>query len=145
METVVSNAMINLDVLIRETGAEIEYGELPTVTGDALQLLQLIQNLIGNALKYRRPDVRPRVRLSARQDGPNWVFAVEDNGEGISLQYQQNIFEPFKRLHSGEVPGTGMGLALCKKVVERHAGRLWVQSEPGIGSTFFVCLPAGVI
>ena len=124
MNTVVCDALVNLELLIQETGAEIQYEKLPTVWGDALQLLQLVQNLIGNAIKYCRPGVQPAVVLTAQREDARWNFTVKDNGEGISPQYRENIFEPFKRLHSSDVPGTGMGLALCKKIVERHGGRI---------------------
>jgi PAS domain S-box-containing protein len=142
LETVVCDALINIDLLIRETGADLEYSELPFVNGDALQLVQLVQNLVANALKYRRQEVQPRVRISAKKADRSWIIAIEDNGEGISPDYRQTIFEPFKRLHGSDVPGTGIGLALCKKIVERHGGKIWVESEPGKGSTFFFSLPS---
>jgi PAS domain S-box-containing protein len=144
MEVIVRDALINLDSLIQETSADVTYEDLPVVRGDALQLLQLIQNLLGNALKYRRVGVPPKIRISGKREGAMWTFAVADNGEGIAASYLDHIFEPFKRLHSSDVPGTGLGLALCKKIVTRHGGKIWVESDAGSGSTFFFTLDSGL-
>jgi light-regulated signal transduction histidine kinase (bacteriophytochrome) len=126
---------------IRDTRAEVTSSALPTVMGDQAQLVQLFQNLIGNGIKYHgtRP---PRIHVSAqRQDGA-WVFSVSDNGIGIEPEQHQRIFEIFRRLHTqSEYPGTGIGLAVCRRVVERHGGTLWVESEPGQGSTFLFTIP----
>ena len=103
---------------------------------DQTQLLQLLQNLIGNALKYRGTEP-PRIHLSAEQKGPEWVVSVRDNGIGIEAKFHEHIFTVFKRLHGPEYPGTGIGLATCKRIVERHGGRIWVESEPGKGATFY--------
>ncbi|UQN08989.1 GAF domain-containing protein [Deinococcus sp. QL22] len=125
-------------------GGAITRGELPVVQADAQQLDQLLQNLISNGLKYRRADVTPEVQVSAERDGELWRFAVSDNGIGVEPQYFERIFEIFQRLHGREsFEGTGIGLAVCKKIVERHGGQLWLESSPGLGSTFFFTLPNG--
>jgi signal transduction histidine kinase len=101
----------------------------------------LFQNLIGNAIKFRREDA-PQIHVSVKQDVDSITFSVRDNGIGIEMEYNERIFDVFQRLHSAaKYPGTGIGLAICKRIVERHGGRLWMQSEPGIGSTFFIGLP----
>jgi len=134
-------ALDNLAVMVAETGAVITPGPLPSVTADFTQLVQLFQNLVGNALKFRG-ERAPEVAVSAEREAAGWRFAVRDNGLGIEPQYFERIFQVFQRLHTRrEYPGTGIGLALCKKIVERHGGRLWVESQPGQGSTFFFTLP----
>jgi signal transduction histidine kinase len=132
----------NLKLAIEETRAAVSYEHLPTVMGDPVQLIQVFQNLVGNALKFHG-DGEPKVDVEAhRQDG-EWVFSVKDNGIGIDPKYFERIFVIFQRLHTRqEYPGTGMGLAICKRIIERHGGRLWVESEPGQGSTFWFTLPA---
>lgn len=123
-------------------GAQLTRGELPRVRADAQQLDQLFQNLLSNGLKYHREGVRPQVRVTAERDGPLWRFAVADNGIGIEPQYFDRIFVIFQRLHGRETyEGTGIGLAVCKKIVERHGGRLWLESTPGEGTIFFFTLP----
>lgn len=127
---------------LQTSGASITRSALPVVQADAQQLDQLLQNLIGNGLKYRRADVAPEVQVSAERDGDFWRFAVADNGIGIEPQYFERIFEIFQRLHGRETyEGTGIGLAVCKKIVERHGGRLWLESTVGEGTTFFFTLP----
>ena len=135
-------AVANLQVAIQENGALISHDELPTVKGDASQLAQLFQNLAGNAIKFHAQDP-PRVHVSAARRGSQWVFSVRDNGIGIDPEFADRIFVIFQRLHSrGDYPGTGIGLALCKKIVERHGGTIWVESKPGQGATFFFTIPA---
>jgi chemotaxis family two-component system sensor kinase Cph1 len=120
----------------------VTHGPLPTVLADRLQLGQLFQNLIGNAIKFRG-DESPRVHISASRNGNGWTFSVRDNGVGIAPEYSERIFIIFQRLHNREeYTGTGMGLAICKKIVEQHGGRIWVESEVGKGATFYFTLPA---
>ncbi len=128
--------LIMLKASIEEKDADVILETLPTVQGDAAQLAQLFQNLIGNAIKFV-PDRRPEVRVSSERDGSGWHFTVSDNGIGIDSQHVERIFSVFQRLHGrGEYPGSGIGLAICKRIVERHGGRIWVESTPGEGSSF---------
>jgi light-regulated signal transduction histidine kinase (bacteriophytochrome) len=132
----VANALENLSVSITEKHAVIECGELPAVIGDLSQLALLFQNLVGNALKFCG-EMSPRISISARREGADWTICIRDNGIGIDPQYFERIFVIFQRLHTRkEYPGTGMGLALCKRIVERHGGRIWVESGIGKGATF---------
>ena len=126
----------NLHVAIKETGAVIERGALPALRADASQLAHVFQNLIGNAIKFRGVE-RPKIRVSAKEDGRQWVFSVDDNGVGFDMRYKDKLFQVFQRLHGREYPGSGIGLATCKRIVERHGGRIWADSEPGRGSTFY--------
>jgi two-component system sensor histidine kinase/response regulator len=138
---VVATALANLRVAIHEAGAQITHDPLPVVMGDAMQLLQLFQNLISNALKFKRADP-VCVHIAAERAGNDWRFTVRDNGIGIAAEYHQRIFVLFQRLHGrGDYPGTGIGLAICKKIVERHGGRIGVQSEVGVGTTFSFTIP----
>jgi signal transduction histidine kinase len=140
-EAVLRDALKNLQASIGECGAAITHDPLPTVIADRAQLVQLLQNLVGNAVKYRGPQA-PCVHISARQEGRAWVFSVRDNGIGIDKQYWDRIFIIFQRLHTAaEYPGTGIGLAICKKIIDRHGGRIWVESDPGQGATFYFSLP----
>lgn len=139
---VFAGAIANLAAAIGESEAVVEAGALPTVRGDEIQLTQLFQNLIGNAVKYRKTDTRPHVRVSAERRGKEWLFSVRDNGIGIDPQYFDRIFHVFQRLHTqDEYQGTGIGLASCKKIVERHHGRIYVESSPGGGSVFYFSIP----
>jgi signal transduction histidine kinase len=137
----VDRALANLTVALEESGAEITHDPLPTVKGDLVQLTQLFQNLVGNAIKFRgeRP---PRIHIGAREKGAEWELTVSDNGIGIAEQDFARIFVVFQRLHSRErYPGTGIGLSVCKKIVERHGGKIWVESKPGKGTTFHFTIP----
>ena len=134
-------ALDNLHESIQETGAEITHGELPTIRADLSQLAQLFQNLIGNALKFRS-EAPPKIHVDACREGDYWRFSVRDNGIGIDAQFQDQIFQIFRRLHTQkQYAGTGIGLAICKKIVDRHGGRIWIESEPGQGATFCFTLP----
>jgi light-regulated signal transduction histidine kinase (bacteriophytochrome) len=140
-ESVLKTTLKNLQIAIEDSQAVVTHDPLPTVNADATQLGQLFQNLIGNAIKFRG-DRRPAVHLSAAKNGQEWVFSCRDDCIGIDPQYAERIFVIFQRLHSKEeYPGTGIGLALCKKIVERHGGRIWVESEPGKGATFRFTMP----
>ncbi|NKZ03517.1 HAMP domain-containing protein [Actinomadura latina] len=142
---VVRRALDNLAALREETGAEVDVRDLPDVSGDRTQLTQLFQNLIGNAIKFRREGVPPRVVIDARRDGDEWVFGCADNGIGVEPRYADRIFLIFQRLHPrDEYTGTGIGLALCKKIVEFHGGRIWLDARDpgdGPGTTFRWTLP----
>jgi PAS domain S-box-containing protein len=140
---IVQKAATNLQSAINDAGASVTWDELPTIRGDASQLVQLFQNLIGNAIKFRSQEL-PHVHISAslEEKENRWLFAVRDNGIGIDPKYHERIFEIFKRLHTSDrYPGTGIGLAVCRKVVQRHGGRIWVESEPGKGGTFYFTIP----
>lgn len=137
---IVRDAIGNLQSSISECAAEILIGPLPVVRGNPLHLTQLFENLIGNAIKYRSQQT-PRIAVNAQESGQEWIFSVEDNGIGIPREYQAQIFGIFKRLHGDEYPGTGIGLATCKKIVERHGGTIWVESEAGHGAKFCFRLP----
>jgi light-regulated signal transduction histidine kinase (bacteriophytochrome) len=140
-EDITDKALANLEVAITESGAAITRDSLPEVNGDRTQLLQLFQNLIGNAIKFHG-DKPPRVHVSCGREKDEWIFSVKDNGIGIDPKYGESIFVIFKRLHGrDEYPGTGIGLAICRKVIERHGGRIWVESEPGSGATFYFTIP----
>ena len=136
------NSALNLlESSIADTGAEITCGELPTVAGDASQMVHLLVNLIGNGIKYHG-DQPPHVHLSVEKNNSEWIVAVRDNGIGIAPKYHERIFEIFYRLHvQQEYPGTGIGLAVCQRIVRRHGGRIWVKSEPGAGATFCFTIP----
>ncbi|HNC43986.1 MAG TPA: ATP-binding protein, partial [Acidobacteriota bacterium] len=141
LEEVLDRVLLSLRLLIEETQAEITHDPLPTVMADALQMGQIFQNLIGNALKFHG-DKAPRVHISARQEGKEWIFSFRDWGIGLEPQYAEKIFVIFQRLHNtADYPGSGIGLAICKRIVERHWGRIWVESEFGNGSTFYFTLP----
>lgn len=140
-ETILSGALVNLEVTIAETGAVVTHDPLPTVLADATQCTQLLQNLIGNAIKFHG-QATPQVHVSAERKGALWQFAIRDNGIGIQEQYFDRIFTIFQRLHTREhYLGTGIGLAICQKVVEGCGGRIWLESTPGQGTTFFFTLP----
>lgn len=140
-EATFEQAMRDMRAAIEESGAVVTHDPLPTISYDDVQLSRLFQNLIDNAIKFRR-DEPPHVHISAEQQGGQWVFSVQDNGMGIAQEQSTRIFNIFDRLHSREeYPGIGMGLAVCKRIVERHGGRIWVESESGRGSTFYFTVP----
>jgi PAS domain S-box-containing protein len=138
-----AKALLNLQTALEESGAIVTSDPLPTVMAEEVLLTQLFQNLISNAVKYRSETV-PSIHISAERDGEAWLFAVRDNGIGIDSQNTERVFGMFKRLHGSEIPGTGIGLALCRKIVERKGGRIWVESESGLGSTFKFTIPTSV-
>ncbi|HEX7025993.1 MAG TPA: ATP-binding protein [Gammaproteobacteria bacterium] len=141
MNQVFEDTTRQLEASILETGAIVTRDTLPVVSGDRLQLVQLVQQLIGNAIKYHS-NKTPRVHMSARKNGTAWRFRVSDNGIGIAPKYQSRIFSLFRRLHTQQdYPGTGVGLPICRRVVHRHGGAIWVESEPGNGSTFYFTIP----
>jgi len=140
MEAVLATALSNLQLAIQTSQARVTFDPLPTVWMDHTQAVQLLQNLIGNALKYRSGEP-PHIHLSSRHFGDEWIISVKDNGLGIEPRFHQHIFTVFKRLHGREYPGTGIGLATCKRIMERHGGRIWVESAVGQGSTFFFSVP----
>lgn len=141
-DQVVRGVLGNLHALIEESDAQVHLDTLPEVRADEVQLIQLFQNLIGNALKYRHPERVPELHIRARRDGAHWQFSVQDNGLGIDPRYHETIFVIFQRLHpQNDIPGTGIGLSICRKIVDRHGGRIWLESVPGEGSTFFFTLP----
>jgi light-regulated signal transduction histidine kinase (bacteriophytochrome) len=138
---VVERAGANLHAAIEERGAMVTHADLPVVAADAMQLSQVFQNLIGNAIKYCRET--PRVTISAQREGAEWLFCVRDNGIGMDAADAERIFGIFQRAHSAaEYPGTGIGLAICKKIIERHGGRIWAESCVGQSTTFKFTLPA---
>jgi PAS domain S-box-containing protein len=141
MSEVFRDTIADLEALIRETGAAVTCSPLPIVVGSRPQLVQLLENLVGNAVKFHR-EVPPRVDVSAAERGEEWIFTVADNGIGIDPKHQHRLFGIFRRVHGEQrFPGTGIGLAVCRRIVERHGGRIWVESEAGVGSTFAFSIP----
>ncbi len=142
MNDVLSRAQKNLGAAIADSKAQVFYDGLPIVTGDREQLVRLLQNLIGNAIKYRS-QAAPLISVAARRNDQDWIFSVSDNGIGIDPKYGERVFGLFERLHGSHTSGVGIGLAISKQIVELHRGRIWVESQPGIGSTFKFTIPAG--
>ncbi len=139
-EKVLRQTLSNLQLEIQETNAQIIANPLPTVVGDETQLVQLFQNLIANGIKYQQE--LPVIEIDALAQTEQWLFSIKDNGIGIDPQYKERIFQIFQRLHGRqEYPGTGIGLAICYKIVERHGGKIWVESSLGKGATFYFTLP----
>jgi signal transduction histidine kinase len=133
--------MTNLRQSIEETGATITHDALPEILFDRARLGQLFQNLVGNAIKYRS-SLPPEVHVTAARQGDQWIFTVRDNGMGIDAAHLKTIFEPFRRLHGRDLPGTGLGLPICERIVEGFGGSIWVESEPGKGSVFYFSVAA---
>jgi hypothetical protein len=142
MDRVMSDTLSNLEDLIKKRGARVTYDDLPAICGNAPQISQLLQNLIGNSIKYCEAPT-PVVHVTAApREGNTWLFTIKDNGIGIPDKYRQLVFQPFKRLHGiGQYEGAGLGLATCKKIVERHDGGIWCESNTGYGATFYFTLP----
>jgi two-component system, sensor histidine kinase and response regulator len=140
---VLSEILANIQIAIAEAQATINYDSLPTITADETQLAELLQNLICNGIKFHRADIFPEVNILAKQKEDEWLFEIRDNGIGIDPEQFEYIFQMFQRLHSRqEYPGTGIGLATCKKIVEHHGGKIWVESQPDRGASFFFTIPA---
>jgi PAS domain S-box-containing protein len=135
-------ALSDLQVATKEHNAVITNDPLPSIYADQEQITKMFQNLIGNAIKFHKPGIAPNVHISAKQDKNNWIFSVSDNGIGIRQEYADRIFKIFQRLHTrDEYPGTGIGLAICKRIAEQHGGTIWIESVPGTGSTFYFTIP----
>jgi light-regulated signal transduction histidine kinase (bacteriophytochrome) len=142
MEEIFSNALKTLYREVKDTQASITHVPLPVVYADTAQITQVLLNLLSNAMKFHRKEITPKIHVSACQHDSIWQFAVSDNGIGIPKEYHTKVFVLFERLHQRDTyPGTGLGLALCRRIIERHGGRMWVESEPGDGSTFYFTLP----
>jgi PAS domain S-box-containing protein len=141
LDGIVAFALANLSSAIEESHADITRDKLPVMMVDAARISQVFQNLIGNAIKYAKPGEAPRVHISAVKEQQEWIISVRDNGLGFEPRYAEQIFGIFKRLHGREISGTGIGLAICKKVVEAHGGRIWATSSPGVGSLFSFTIP----
>ncbi|MFH1532925.1 MAG: ATP-binding protein [Pseudomonadota bacterium] len=141
LSRVLADVAEDLSETLAELGGRITWDTLPAVQGSPTLLPQVFANLLGNGLKFHR-DAPPRIHVGVHRDGDEWFFAVEDNGLGISVEYQERIFKPFQRLHGPEeIPGSGIGLTICQRIIERHGGRIWVESEVGRGSVFRFTLP----
>ena len=135
-------ALNNLKLSIEENNAEITYDDLPDIFADEDQITRVFQNLISNAIKFKKADEIPKIHISAKKEDNEYVFSVSDNSIGMEQEYGDKIFEIFKRLHAiGEYEGTGIGLAIVKRIIERHGGKIWVESSLGKGSTFYFTLP----
>lgn len=141
-EVALQKVLLNLSAAIEESSAIVAHEPLPKLPIDSAHLVQLFQNLISNSIKYRKRDHPPTIRIETARDGNNWQFSFSDNGVGIAPQYKERVFDFFKRFHNLEIPGTGMGLAICQRIVQRYGGRIWLDSSDGNGSTFYFTLPA---
>ena len=144
LQQAVAQAMENLTLDIQTTGAQVIVDRLPAVRSNEIELVRLFQNLIGNSVKYRRTEA-PEIHVSAMQRGSDWIIQVKDNGLGIAQDDYARVFKPFVRLASRDIPGTGLGLAVCKKIVEGFGGTIWVESELGVGSTFSFTMAAAQV
>lgn len=142
LRTELAHVLENLRAMTKESQAVITYDRLPVITGNGVQLMRLLQNLIANAIKYQQPKRLPVIHVGCTDEGEHWQICVRDNGMGIEKAFIEQIFEPFRRLHSWDgIQGTGLGLSVCRKIVETHGGRIWAVSEPDVGSTFFFTIP----
>jgi light-regulated signal transduction histidine kinase (bacteriophytochrome) len=139
---VVNDALLLLSTAIEESQTQVQVDQLPSLVVDRGQFVRVMQNLIGNAIKFRGPEP-PRVHVDATRDGRAWHFSVRDNGVGIEPAHREEIFGVFKRLTSDAIPGTGVGLALCKQAVDKHGGRIWADAAPGGGTSFHFTIPGG--
>jgi signal transduction histidine kinase len=141
-EMAVREALGDLQIAVAENHAKLTTNELPIAMAEPLHLRQVFQNLIGNSIKYRRPDIDPDIQISAKKDGDFWQFCVRDNGIGIAAEHHDQVFLPFKRLHGSDIAGAGIGLATCKRLIERYGWRIWIESEENRGAVFYFSLPA---
>jgi len=141
MDVLLRLVLTKLDKDLRDCGAEVAYSELPIVRGNPDRLMQLFESLLRNALVHRG-QAAPRIHISAGKQAEGWLFGVQDNGPGVEREFLESIFTPFERLHGNERAGAGLGLAICRAIVERHEGRIWAESEPENGATFWFTLPA---
>jgi signal transduction histidine kinase len=141
MPVLLRSVLAKLSHDLRDCGAEVTYDDLPAVTGNPDRLMQVLENLLRNALVHRG-QVAPHIHVSAVRQAEEWLFAVHDNGPGVDVASLQKIFMPFQRLQGSERPGPGLGLSICREIVERHGGRIWAESQPGCGTTFRFTLPA---
>jgi light-regulated signal transduction histidine kinase (bacteriophytochrome) len=142
-EDVIRAAVANLELAVAESGAEVRFDGLPIVCADPTKLTQVFQNLLANAIKFRKHNETPKIAVSAERMDTDWQFSVVDNGIGLDMAYKDKIFDIFQRLHSSnEFAGNGIGLSICRRIVEQHGGRLWVESELGSGTTFHFTMPA---
>jgi PAS domain S-box-containing protein len=137
----IESALSQLEQSIKDAGAVVTHDPLPTVLTERSQMTRLFQNLIGNSIKYRSVDRPARIHVSSRPEGSHWLISIHDNGIGFSPQFAEAIFSPFRRLHGREYPGSGVGLSICRRIVERYGGKIWAESAPGEGSTFYFTLP----
>lgn len=141
-EKIVQVALRNLEIPIKESSATVTYNDLPVIEADRVKLTQVMQNLIGNAIKFHKSGVSPEISITAQHAPGEWIFGVSDNGIGFDPAYSDRMFQVFQRLHAvGKYPGNGIGLAICKRIIEHHGGRLWAESQPGAGATFLFSLP----
>ncbi len=142
-EIALTRALQNLQTVLREANSEVIRSVLPAVSASEIHVVELFQNLVGNAVKYRKKEQPLRISVSAKPNGAEWIFEVADNGIGFESKYAERVFGVFKRLHSRrEYPGTGIGLAICARIVEHYGGRIWAESQPDVGARFFFSLPA---
>jgi len=141
LQSIFEHVVESLKSSIEECGASITHEPLPEVSGDETQLSQLLQNLISNSLKYRSPEGSVKIHVGVERRGGEWQFEITDNGSGFEPQHAASIFLEFKRLHGREIPGTGLGLPICSRIVQRHGGRIWAEGRPGDGATFWFTLP----
>jgi light-regulated signal transduction histidine kinase (bacteriophytochrome) len=139
-EKVIDQVLLNMHGSVEQTGARITWDPLPTVHAHEIRMVQLLQNLVSNAIKYRSV-LAPEIHVSSERREGDWLFSVRDNGIGIAPEYWQQVFGIFKRLHGQNYEGTGIGLAICQRIVERYGGRIWVESTSGAGSIFFFTIP----
>lgn len=143
-EHLIEDAQKSLQAAIRDNDAAIEHGPLPKLVVDDVQFLQVFQNLLSNAIKYRREGEAPRIHIEAHRDGSNWIFSIADNGRGFNQEFAERIFGLFQRLHGRDVEGTGIGLSIVRRIIERHGGRIWAESKEGFGSKFYFSLPVSL-